>query len=68
MSDDAVKADIINGIKAIQKANPDKFNQTEPEFVFFSAHTPFYLQVKPEDIAAGHYAKLYALQGLRNTY
>lgn len=68
MSDDAVKADIIKGIKAIQKANPDKFNQTEPEFVFFSAHTPFYLQVKPEDIKAGHYEKLYALQGLRNTY
>jgi hypothetical protein len=68
MSDDAVKADIINGIKAIQKANPAKFDQTEPEFVFFSAHTPFYLQVKPEDIEAGHYEKLYALQGLRNTY
>ena len=68
MSDDAVKADIINGIKALQKANRDKFNQTEPEFLFFSAHTPFYLQVKPEDIAAGHYKKMYALQGLRNTY
>ncbi|KAH7393977.1 amine oxidase, flavin-containing superfamily [Phaeosphaeria sp. MPI-PUGE-AT-0046c] len=68
MSDDAVKADIVKGIKRLQKANPDKFKQTEPEFLFFSAHTPFYLQAKPEDIAAGHYAKMYALQGLRNTY
>lgn len=68
MSDDAVKADIIAGIKAVQKANPDVFKQTEPEFLLFSAHTPFYLQVKPEDIAAGHYEKLYALQGLRNTF
>lgn len=68
MSDDAVKADIIKGIKAIQKANPAKFNETEPEFVFFSSHSPFYLQARPEDIKTGIYKKLYALQGLRNTY
>lgn len=68
LSDDEVKADIINGIKTLQKANPDKFNQTEPEFVVFSSHTPFYLQVSPDDIKDGFYNKLYALQGLKNTY
>jgi len=68
LSDNEVKADIIKGIKTLQKANPHKFNQTEPEFVFFSAHSPFYLQVQSEDIRAGFYDKLYALQGVRNTY
>lgn len=68
LSDDAVKADIIKGIKTLQKTNPDKFKQTEPEFVMYSAHTPFYLQASPEDIKNGFYDRLYALQGLRNTY
>lgn len=68
LSDDEVKADIIKGIKTLQKANPDKFNQTEPELVVFSSHTPFYLQVSPDDIKDGFYDRLYALQGLRNTY
>lgn len=54
LSDDEVKA--------------DKFNQTKPEFVIFSSHTPFYLQVSPDDIKDGFYEKLYALQGVRNTY
>ncbi|OKL59738.1 hypothetical protein UA08_05244 [Talaromyces atroroseus] len=68
MSDDEVKAEIIKGIKTLQSANPDKFNQTEPDFVMFSSHTPFYLQVSPDEIKDGFYDKLYALQGLRNTY
>ncbi|RAO64121.1 uncharacterized protein BHQ10_000133 [Talaromyces amestolkiae] len=68
LSDEEVKSDIINGIKTLQKANLDKFNQTEPEFVVFSSHTPFYLQVSPDDIKDGFYGRLYALQGLRNTY
>lgn len=68
MSDDAVKADIIKAIKTVQKANPDKFKQTEPEFVVFSSHTPFELQARPEDIRNGFYAELYALQGLQDTY
>ncbi|KAE8556479.1 hypothetical protein EYB25_001180 [Talaromyces marneffei] len=68
LSDDEVKSEIINGIKTLQKSNPDKFNQTEPEFVMYSSHTPFYLQVSPDDIKDGFYDRLYALQGLRNTY
>ncbi|EED22202.1 amine oxidase, flavin-containing superfamily [Talaromyces stipitatus ATCC 10500] len=68
MPTDQVKADIIKGIKTLQQANPVKFKQTEPEFVVFSSHTPFYLQVSADDIKDGFYDKLYALQGLRNTY
>jgi hypothetical protein len=68
LSDDEVKADIIKGIKTLQKASPETFNQSEPEFMVFSSHTPFYLQVSPDDIKDGYYDRLYALQGLRNTY
>lgn len=66
--DAVVKADILRAIKLIQKANPDKYQQTQPQFVAFSAHTPFYLQARPEDTKAGFYSQMYALQGLRNTY
>jgi hypothetical protein len=68
ISDQAVKADIIDSIKKIQKANPDKYQQTNPEFVAYSSHAPFYLQFRPEDTKAGYYDKMYALQGLHNTY
>jgi hypothetical protein len=68
LSDDAVKADIIRSIKALQKSNPDKFNQTEPEFVVYSSHAPFYDMARPEDTKKGFYNDLYALQGLRNTW
>jgi hypothetical protein len=68
MSDDAVKADIIAGIKKVQEANSDVFQQTEPEFVVYSSHAPFYLQARPEDTKNGFYDDLYSLQGERNTY
>lgn len=68
LTNDLVKADMIDSLQRVQKMNPDVFNQTTPEFVVFSSHTPFYLQVAPEDIADGFYDRLYALQGLRNTY
>ncbi|KAF2472504.1 amine oxidase, flavin-containing superfamily [Lindgomyces ingoldianus] len=68
LSDEDVKADIIASIKRLQRANPDKFNQTEPEFVVYSSHAPFYLQARPEDTKDGFYRELYALQGGRNTY
>lgn len=68
MTDEEVKADIIAGIKTLQAENPDVFEQTEPEFVEFSSHSPFYLQARPEDTKKGFYEKLYALQGGRNTF
>lgn len=67
-ADDAVKADIIRSIKALQKMNPDKFQQTEPEVIEYYSHAPYFLQVSAEEIKNGFYSKLYALQGQRNTY
>lgn len=67
-TDDAVKADIIAGIKKIQAENPDAFEQTNPEFVVFKGHVPFYLQARPEDTKNGFYDRLYGLQGGRNTF
>ncbi|KAM3432411.1 hypothetical protein NHJ13734_006876 [Beauveria thailandica] len=69
MSDDQVKADIINTIKRLQRQNPGKFKpQGEPEFVDFRSHAPYGLQVSARDTKDEFYKKLYALQGLRNTY
>lgn len=68
LRDAVVKADVINSIKTLQEANPDKFNQTEPELVIYRSHAPFYLQARPEDTKNGFYEQMYALQGLRNTY
>ncbi|KAJ4288386.1 hypothetical protein N0V90_011621 [Kalmusia sp. IMI 367209] len=68
VSDTKVQSDIQDALTTLQKANPSTFNQTKPYFVVYSSHTPFYLQAKPEDTKAGFYGKMYALQGLRNTY
>ncbi|KAJ5313464.1 uncharacterized protein N7443_000348 [Penicillium atrosanguineum] len=68
LSDEAVKTNIINTIKRIQKQNPDRFTTTEPEFVVFASHAPYNLQVRSEDIRDGFYEKLYTLQGQRNTH
>jgi hypothetical protein len=68
VSDEDVKANIIAGIKKIQQANPSVFKQTEPEFVVYSSHAPFYLQARAEDTKNGFYEDLYSLQGERNTY
>jgi hypothetical protein len=66
--DETVKAAMISDLKTLQKENPNKFNQTDPEIVVYTSHTPFYLQAKPEDTAAGFYEELYELQGARSTY
>ncbi|KAF2820626.1 putative FAD dependent oxidoreductase [Ophiobolus disseminans] len=66
--DSNVKADIVTTIKRLQAANPGQFNKTDPEFVVYSSHAPFYLGASPEDTKKGIYAEMYALQGLRNTY
>lgn len=68
LSDQAVKSGIVAALKALQRANPNEFKQLEPEFVEYSSHTPFYLQARPEDIKAGFYEEMYALQGDRRTY
>jgi len=68
LSDDFVKGEMIAGIKRLQTANADKFEATEPEFVVFTSHAPFYTQAGPEDIYAGIYDEMNALQGVRSTY
>jgi hypothetical protein len=65
-SDDEVKAAIVADLKRYQKANGIK--PTEPEFMVFSNHSPYNLQVSGEATKNGFYQKLYALQGERNTY
>lgn len=68
LSDEEVRADIFRTIKTLQKVHSDKFNQTEPEWVDYASHAPYSLQVSAADIKDEFYKKLYALQGLRNTY
>jgi hypothetical protein len=66
VSDKEAKAAIVENLKNYQDANG--IERTEPEFVFFSNHSPYNLQVSGEAIKAGFYKKLYALQGERNTF
>jgi hypothetical protein len=69
MPEEEVKADILRSVKRLQEQNPGKFvSQGEPEWVDFQSDSPYYLQAPAEDIKNGFYQKLYALQGLRNTY
>jgi hypothetical protein len=68
LTDAEVKADIIRSLKTLQKVNPDKFTQEEPEFVDYKSHAPYFLQVSSKEIKDGFYEKLYALQGGRNTF
>jgi hypothetical protein len=68
LPDARVKADIISTVKRLQAKNTGMFNQTEPEFVVYSSHAPFYLRAKPGDISEGVYVDMYALQGLRSTW
>jgi hypothetical protein len=66
VSDKDAKAAIVKNLKHYQDANGIK--RTEPEFVAFSNHSPYNLQVSGEATKAGFYKKLYALQGERNTF
>jgi hypothetical protein len=67
-SNDLVEAEVVAAIKRLQTANPDKFEATEPEFVVYTSHAPFYLQATPEDTWAGFYDELNVLQKLRSTF
>jgi hypothetical protein len=65
-SDGEAKAAIVADLKRYQKANGIK--PTEPEFMAFSNHSPYNLQVSGEATKNGFYQELYALQGKRNTF
>lgn len=67
LPDAEVKANIIADLERLRQAG--QLNATgKPEFVAYSSHTPFELNVPAKDIANGFYRKLYALQGKRHTY
>ena len=62
-SDDFVKSQMISTVKRLQAANPKTFKQSNPDFYFFTAHAPYSMQARTEDIKAGIYQRMYALQG-----
>ena len=67
LSDAEAKANILAAVERLQELGT--INQTsKPEFVVFSNHSPFELNVPARDIQEGFYKKLYALQGKRETY
>ncbi|KAF2733973.1 amine oxidase, flavin-containing superfamily [Polyplosphaeria fusca] len=68
LEDEFVKSEIIKAVKTMQAAHPDMFNASEPEFVEYSSHAPFYAQFGAEDTRRGMYGELYGLQGLRSTF
>ena len=67
-SDDYVKSQFVNTIKKLQTANPQTFKQSNPSFYYYTAHTPYSVQAKAEDVKAGIYTKMYALQGQASTF
>jgi hypothetical protein len=67
-SDATIQAAILRDIQRLQSSNPKLMAQTKPNFVAFSSHAPFYLQVSGIDTQHGFYKSLYALQGARKTY
>jgi hypothetical protein len=66
LSDDEAKSAIVADLKRYQTVNG--LEPTEPEFVAFSNHSPYYLMPSSEATKAGFYKDMYALQGRRNTF
>jgi hypothetical protein len=66
LSDDEAKAAIVADLKQYQAVNG--LNATEPEFVAFSNHSPYWMMASSEATKAGFYKSMYALQGKRNTF
>lgn len=67
-SEDEVKEYIVTALKRLQATNPTLYKQTDPKFVTFSSHAPFYARVGSEEIKSGFYDDLYKLQGQRSTW
>lgn len=63
-----VQADIPAKVKRLAFAQGFNHTTAEPDFVAFTAHTPFNLMASNEAIANGFYKRLYALNGQRNTF
>ncbi|ORY60729.1 putative FAD dependent oxidoreductase [Pseudomassariella vexata] len=67
MSEEEVKANIIDHIARIKSRNPS-LPLTEAEFVAFSDHSPFNLMVGNEAVRDGFYERMYGLQEQRGTW
>ena len=63
-----VQANILTEIKRLAISQGINSTSVKPNFVAFTAHTPFNLEVSNEAIANGFYERLYALNGQRNTF
>jgi hypothetical protein len=70
LSDNEVKTRIIADLKRAQSVNRGAANvtQTQPEFVAYRSHAPFFLQASAADIQAGFYDHMNALQGQQSTF
>ncbi|KAJ9139124.1 flavin-containing superfamily amine oxidase [Pleurostoma richardsiae] len=67
LSDEEVKADVLQTLARIVEANG--YNSTAtPEFVGFNNHSPFELTVSDAAVKAGFYDAVNALQGQRDTW
>ncbi|KAA8649943.1 hypothetical protein EYZ11_001011 [Aspergillus tanneri] len=67
-----VKAEISASInrlrKALRRSNNTQDDNHEIRFLAYKSHTPMHFTVPTEDIGAGFYRELQALQGHRNTW
>ena len=63
-----LQADILAKVKRLAISQVVNSTSAEPNFVAFTAHTPFNLMVSHEAIAKRFYERLYELNGQRNTF
>ena len=66
LPDVAARTMILASLRRLQSAGT--IPETKPEFADYSGHVPYGMYVSAEDVAAGFYRQLYALQGRRSTF
>lgn len=49
-------------------ARQGAIGEGEPDFVYFTNHSPYHLHVSADDVREGFYRKLYALEGQKSTF
>lgn len=63
-----------NDIKQLVKGELDNLaregtiGEGQPDFVYFTNHSPYHLHVSADDVGEGFYKKLYALEGQKSTF
>ena len=72
LSQKAVQDDVVASVQRLRNlGGANATNATQlgpPNFLAFQSHTPFKLVVSADELAAGFYARLNALQGYRRTW